>query len=93
LFHPIRGMEPAPPPGGLVPDGGRRSMGQTAGFQETLRGVALIGEGFAEIPGRAQPHCGASSVLLMENRAMADSVPVSGKDGPVEQGTVQGRVL
>jgi hypothetical protein len=23
-------------------------MGQTAGFQETLRGVALIGEGFAE---------------------------------------------
>jgi hypothetical protein len=30
---------------------------------------------------------------LMENRAMADSVPVSGKDGPVEQGTVQGRVL
>lgn len=48
MFHPIRGMEPAPPPGGLVPDGGRRSMGQTAGFQETLRGVALIGEGFAE---------------------------------------------
>jgi hypothetical protein len=48
LFHPIRGMEFAPPPGGLVPDGGRRSVGQTAGFQEAVRGVALIGEGFAE---------------------------------------------
>jgi len=68
-------------------------MGQTAGFQETLRGVALIGEGFAEYRAGLGLIVGASSVLLMENRAMADSVPVSGKDGPAEHGTVQGRVL
>jgi hypothetical protein len=54
IFHPIRGVTHAPSPGELVPDGGRRFMGQTAGFQETLRRVAMIGEGFVEDPGWAR---------------------------------------
>jgi len=48
-------------------DGGRRYMGQTAGFQETLRRVAMTDEGFAGDQGRARAcslHCEASSVLL-----------------------------
>jgi hypothetical protein len=38
VLHPIRGMELAPSSGGLVPDGGRRCMGQTAGFQKICAG-------------------------------------------------------
>src|ERR1035441_5674446 len=48
VFHPIRRMELAPPRGGLVPDGERRRMGQTARFPETLRRLAMIDEGFVE---------------------------------------------
>jgi len=31
-----------------VPDGGRRYMGQIAGFQEALRRVSITGEGYVE---------------------------------------------
>jgi hypothetical protein len=41
-------MELAPLRGAIVPDGGRRYMGQIAGFQEMLRGVAMTGEGLVE---------------------------------------------
>jgi hypothetical protein len=48
IFHPVRGMELAPLRGAIVPGGGRRYMGQIAGFQETLRRVAMTGEGLVE---------------------------------------------
>jgi hypothetical protein len=48
IFHPIRGVTHAPSPGELVPDGGRRCLGQTAGFQERLRRLAMFGERFVE---------------------------------------------
>jgi hypothetical protein len=41
-------MELAPARGGMVFDGERRCMGQTARFQEPLRWPAMIGEDFAE---------------------------------------------
>jgi hypothetical protein len=41
-------MELVPPRGAIVPDGGRRYMGQIAGFQERLRRVAMTGEGLVE---------------------------------------------
>jgi 4-carboxymuconolactone decarboxylase len=47
-FHPIGAMELARPRRGLVPDGERRHMGQTVRFQETLRRLAMIDEGFVE---------------------------------------------
>ena len=31
----------------MVPDGGRKCMGQIAGFRERLRRVAMTGDGFA----------------------------------------------
>ncbi len=47
-FHAIGVMELGPAPGGMVPDGERRDVGQTARFQETLRRLAMIDEGFVE---------------------------------------------
>ena len=47
IFHPVRGMELGPLRGAIVPGGGRRYMGQVAGFQEPLRTVAVTGQGFA----------------------------------------------
>jgi hypothetical protein len=48
IFHPVRRMELAPLRGAIVPDSERRSMGQITRFQETLRRVAMIDEGFVE---------------------------------------------
>jgi 4-carboxymuconolactone decarboxylase len=47
-FSPIRAMELAQARRGLVPDGERRHMGPTVRFQETLRRLAIIDEGFVE---------------------------------------------
>jgi 4-carboxymuconolactone decarboxylase len=47
-FHPIGAMEFASARRGLVPDSGRRHMSQTVRFQETLRRLAMIDEGFVE---------------------------------------------
>jgi hypothetical protein len=41
-------MELAPLRGAIVPGGGRRYMGQIAGFQETLRRVAMTGQGLVK---------------------------------------------
>jgi alkylhydroperoxidase/carboxymuconolactone decarboxylase family protein YurZ len=41
-------MELDPARRGLVPDGERRHMGQVVRFQETLRRLAMIDEGFVE---------------------------------------------
>ena len=41
-------MKPAPAPGGMVANGERRDLGQTVRFQETLRRLAIIDEGFVE---------------------------------------------
>ena len=49
VFHPIRAVELTPARGGLVP--GRRQgrrMGETVRFEETLRRLAIIDEGFVE---------------------------------------------
>jgi hypothetical protein len=48
IFTPIRGMKLAPLRGAIVPGGGRRYMGQIAGFQETSPRVAMTGEGVLE---------------------------------------------
>jgi len=48
VFTSIGGMAFAPAGGGLVPDGERRRMDQTARFQETLRRLAIFDEGFVE---------------------------------------------
>ena len=47
-FHPVRGMELAPARGEMVIDSEWRCMGQTARFQEPLRWLAMIDEGFVE---------------------------------------------
>jgi 4-carboxymuconolactone decarboxylase len=47
-FHPIGAMESTSARRGLVPDSGRRHMSQTVRFQETLRRLAMIDEGFVE---------------------------------------------
>jgi len=41
-------MKPAPAPGGMVAKGERSDVGQTVRFQETLRRLAMIDEGFVE---------------------------------------------
>ena len=41
-------MKPAPAPGGMVANGERKGVGQTVRFQETLRRLAMIDEGFVE---------------------------------------------
>jgi 4-carboxymuconolactone decarboxylase len=41
-------MELAPRAGGLVLNGGRKCVGQTVRFQETLRRLSMIEEGFVE---------------------------------------------
>jgi 4-carboxymuconolactone decarboxylase len=45
-FHPIGGMPPAPPCGALEASGQWRHMGDTPRFQETLRRLTLLDEGF-----------------------------------------------
>ena len=47
-FHPIRGTKLTPARGGMVLGGERRHVGQTVRFQETLRRLTMIDEGFAE---------------------------------------------
>ena len=41
-------MKPALAPGGMVANGERSDVGQTVRFQETLRRLAMIDEGFVE---------------------------------------------
>ena len=41
-------MKPALAPGGMVANGERSEVGQTVRFQETLRRLAMIDEGFVE---------------------------------------------
>ena len=48
VLHPIGRMELTPPRGGMVPDSERRHVGQMARFQETLRRLAMVDEGFVE---------------------------------------------
>jgi alkylhydroperoxidase/carboxymuconolactone decarboxylase family protein YurZ len=46
--HPIRGTQLTPARGGMVFGGERRCIGQTVRFQEMLRRLAMIDEGFVE---------------------------------------------
>ena len=46
--HQGVGTRPGPPWTGMVPDGERRHVDQTAKFQEALRRLAMIDEGFVE---------------------------------------------
>ena len=50
----------------MVPDGGRSYMGQTVRFQDTLRRLAMIDEGFVE---DQQGESARTSIPLIDDRS------------------------
>src|SRR5690348_11119716 len=70
LFHAIYVMTFAWARDGMVLDGKRRNMSQTARFQETLRSLAMIDEGFVKSEAGLALGAGGTSALTPKTAAL-----------------------